>query len=349
MMDATTESSYLHWLAEDTPTAWWHDSADLDELAFAMKHRAIGATINPILVSKAIAAHPETWRQVSQSLASNADDERIEIMTKAAINKVAQKLHPIHEQTRGEHGYACAQVNPAKASDREAMMQMARRFHAWAPNIAVKLPVTAAGLDVLEECIADGITVTATVSYNVPQVIAVAQRNRKARGAARKAGKKPGACFAVIMIGRIDDYLRDIAADRQVDVSESDIRQAGLAITKRACSIYEQEHYEATLIVAALRGTYHMVELAGAKVIMSIHPTYQHLLLQPDIPRELRIDRAIPADVIERLSLLPEFVRSYEPDGMKPEDFAAFGLVQRTLTQFSLAGWLAIPSFDQAS
>ena len=41
---------------------------------------------------------------------------------------------------------------------------MAHRFTAWAPNIAVKLPATSAGLDVLEECIAEGITITATVS-----------------------------------------------------------------------------------------------------------------------------------------------------------------------------------------
>lgn len=145
------------------------------------------------------------------------------------------------------------------------------------------------------------------------------------------------------MIGRIDDYLRDIAADAKANVSESDIRQAGLAITKRAYAIYKEKHYEATLIVAALRGTYHMTELAGADIIMSIHPTYQHLLVQGDVPREIRIDQPVASDVIDRLSLLPEFLRSYEPDGMKAQDFAAFGLVQRTLTQFSLSGWLAVP------
>ena len=344
--NSTPQDSYLQWLANETATAWWHDSANLDELAFGMQHGAVGATINPILVSNAIKAHPEKWRQLSQSLASSGDDERIEEITKAVISEVAQRLQPIYERTGRVHGYACAQVDPAKAADRDAMIQMARRFHAWRPNIAVKLPVTAAGLDVLEDCIAEGITITATVSYTVPQVIAIAERNRKARERAKQAGQEPGTCFAVIMIGRLDDYLRDMATDRKADVSESDIRQAGLAVTKRAYSIYTENKYEATLIVAALRGTYHMVELAGADIIMSIHPTYQNMLLQPDFPRELRIDGPIAPDVIERLKTLPDFVRSYEPDGMKAEEFSAFGLVQRTLTQFSLAGWLAIPSLD---
>ena len=67
----------------------------------------------------------------------------------------------------------------------------------------------------------------------------------------------------------------NVAHDCRAGVGESDIRQAGLAVTKRACSIFKQRHYQPVLIVAALRGTYHMTELAGAEVIMSIAPPYQ--------------------------------------------------------------------------
>ena len=42
----------------------------------------------------------------------------------------------------------------------------------------------------------------------------------------------------------------------------------------------------------------------------------------------------MPADVIARLQTMPEFVRAYEPDGMKPADFVSFGATQRTLCQF---------------
>jgi transaldolase len=62
----------------------------------------------------------------------------------------------------------------------------------------------------------------------------------------------------------------------------------------------------------------------------------------PDLPREERIDKQVPADVIERLCSMPEFVRSYEPDGMNPNDFMAFGATQRTLGQFSEVGWKLI-------
>jgi transaldolase len=72
---------------------------------------------------------------------------------------------------------------------------------------------------------------------------------------------------------------------------------------------------------------------------MSIHPSYQELFLSPDLPREQRIDTPVATDVLDRLRELPEFVRSYEPDGMAPSVFVGFGATQRTLCQFSEMGW----------
>jgi transaldolase len=148
------------------------------------------------------------------------------------------------------------------------------------------------------------------------------------------------------MIGRLDDYLREIAHDGQAAVTESDIRQAGLAVTKRAYSIYRERGYEAVLLVAALRGTYHLTELAGADLVMSIAPAFQGPFVSQEFPREERIDREVPADVIARLGAMPEFVRAYEPGGMAPGEFVSYGLTQRTLSQFIEAGWRLIENFE---
>jgi transaldolase len=236
-------------------------------------------------------------------------------------------------------------VNPLRAGDRDCMLAMARRLHRWAPNIAVKLPATSAGIDVLEDCVAEGITVTATVSFTVPQAIAIAERHRAGTERAKAKGIAPGKCFAVIMIGRLDDFLREVAHDNQAPVSEDDIRQAGLAVTKRAYALYRERGYEAVLLVAALRGDYHLTELAGADLIMSIAPAFQEIFVTRDLPREERIDRPVPADAIERLSQMPEFVRAYEPDGMTPAEFMAFGATQRTLSQFCEVGWKLMESY----
>jgi transaldolase len=332
--------SYLLWLVRNTATTWWHDSADPDELARALAHGATGVTTNPVLTNQALRAHPDTWREALGSLPATLTlRERAEELTRRVVTRAAQAVWPQYERSGARLGYVCGQVDPRAAADREAMLAAARRYHAWAPNIAVKLPVTAAGLDVLEECTAEGITVTATVSFGVPQVLAAAERHRRGAARARNAGVTPGRCFAVIMIGRLDDYLADVARDRSAPLSEDDLRWAGLAVTKRAYTLYKEYKYEAVLLVAALRGVQHTVELAGADLIMSVHPRVQAKLLEPGVPREARIDAPVPADVVARLRTLPEFVRAYEPDGLAPQDFYVWGLTQRTLSQFVEAGW----------
>jgi transaldolase len=341
-----SDNSYLQWLVQETKTTWWHDSGDPVELDHALVHGASGVTTNPLLSYRAWAAKPDYFRPLLGTLPEGISaEEKADLLMRVVVQDAARKLEPIYHQWDGAQGYACAQVNPARAGDREAMLNMAHLHHAWAPNIAVKLPVNLAGLDVLEECVAEGITVTATVSFTVPQVLAIAERHRLGSERARKAGIRPGHCFAVIMIGRLDDYLLEVARDNRAPVSAADIQQAGLAVTKRAYNIYKERGYEAVLLVAALRGNYHMTELAGAELIMSIHPRNQAQLLQPGVSREQRIDRPVAAEVVDRLAKVPEFVRAYEPDGMKPEEFISYGVTQRTLSQFSEAGWMMLESF----
>jgi transaldolase len=333
--------TYLTWLIQNTPTVWWNDSADPVELQRALDRGAVGVTTNPFLSSVALDKNRAAWAtDIEPVLAKKLDPEmKAEELLQGIITRAAAMYRHHFERSGGKQGYVCAQVNPSRAGEREAMLTMARRFHAWAPNIAVKLPAVSAGLDVLEDCIAEGISVTATISFTVPQVIATAERCRAGRHRAENRGIKPGQCYSVIMIGRLDDYLREVALDNKEPVRESDIRQAGLAVTKRAYKIYRERNYEAVLMIAALRGSYHLTELAGAKLVMSIAPAPQEWFVAEDHPREERIAKEIALDVVARLSTMPEFTKAYEPDGMAPKDFISYGATQRTLCQYVDAGW----------
>ncbi len=339
--------TYLDWVIRHTRTAWWHDSADPAELQLGLDRGAVGVTTNPFLSSVALAKNRAAWAAaVDAVLAGNPGaGQKAEALMRTVVMLAAAMYQPHYDKSGGKTGYVCAQVNPSRAGDRDAMLAMARRFHGWAPNIAVKLPAVAAGLDVLEDCIAEGITTAATVSFTVPQVVAVAERCRAGRQRAKSNGIKPGECFAVIMIGRLDDYLREVAQDNKAPVAESDIRQAGLAVTKRAYKIYREREYEAVLLVAALRGSYHLTELAGAELLMSIAPAAQEWFIAGDYPREERITEEIPSEDLQRLCSLPEFVKAYEPDGMAVEEFISYGVTQRTLCQFVEAGWKLLEGF----
>lgn len=343
-----SDDTYLSWLIGNTKTSWWHDSAEAAELERGLDRGCVGVTTNPFLSNVAVVKDRGLWAgQIESVLAQKLHPEaKAEALMRVAVKQTAEKLMPQFEASGGERGLVCAQVNPVRAGDRECMQMLARRFHQWSPNIAVKLPATYAGLDVLEESIAEGITCTATVSFTVPQVIAVAERHRRGIERARQNGVTPGRCFAVIMIGRLDDFLREVAHDNKAHVSEADIQNSGLAVTKRAYEMYRERGYEAVLLVAALRGSYHLTELAGADLVMSVAPAFQEIFVTRDFPREERIDRSVPADVIDRLRTMPEFVRAYEPDGMAEEEFVSFGATQRTLSQFCESGWKLLETFQ---
>lgn len=333
--------TYLNWIVEKTKTSWWNDSADPAELQLALDRGAVGVTTNPFLSSVAFFKNREKWADEIDAVLSRrlGAEQQAEALMRLVVTRAAAMYHSIFDKTNGAAGFVCAQVNPARAGERDSMMAMARRFHSWAPNIAVKLPAVSAGLDVLEDCIAEGISVTATVSFTVPQVVAAAERCRAGRRRAIQNGIRPGKCYAVIMIGRLDDYLREVALDNKAPVSESDIRQAGLAATKRAYKIYQERGYEAVLMIAALRGSYHLTELAGAGVVMSMIPAAQQWFVEENFSREEGIGKEIAPDVIERLSIMPEFGKAYEPDGMTPSDFISYGATQRTLCQYIESGW----------
>ncbi len=339
--------NYLQWLVRNTATGWWHDSADPDEVRQSIFSGASGVTTNPILTAATLEATPDKWRAMLDRMPKTAaPGERAEYLLRNVAVHAAAVFEPVYDKTKGKAGYVCAQVHPSLAGSREIMAEQARRFCRWAPNISVKLPATSAGLDVLEDCVAEGICVTATVSFTVSQVLAVAQRHRLGAERARLAGKKPGVCFPVIMIGRIDDYLREVADDNQVEVQESDIRQAGLAIVKRAYQLCREHNYNVTLIVAALRGAYHMAELVGGELVVSIHPKIQEMLLAPAMPRVLnKISEPVPDAVIRRLGAMPEFKKAYEPDGLSPEEFVAYGATQRTLSQFVASGLVRLEGY----
>jgi transaldolase len=270
---------------------------------------------------------------------------KAESLMRIAVTHAAGKLQPVHDRTSGESGWVCAQVDPALAADRAGMVEMGRRFAAWAPNVAVKLPVTAAGLGALERLCAEGITVTATVSFSVAQAMAVAEAHLRAAGG-RGAGRRAGKCFAVLMIGRLDDYLRDVFRDADAGVPEADIQLAGLAVAKRACVLYRERGFPAKVMVAAFRQARQVAELCGADAVLSIHPKYQKSLLAEPLPRRELINEEIDDGVMRRLSGQGEFLRAFDAGGLPVREFLSYGLTQRTLTQFTESGWKLLEAFD---
>lgn len=334
---------YLRWLAENTKSSWWHDSADPQELDEALRNGAVGVTTNPFLIQSTLNRNPEKWGKVYENCPSElAGDVRAEKLLSLTVAELASQIKPIYDETNGQQGYACAQTNPLNQGDAEAMLEQARRYARIAPNVSIKLPACAAGLKAMEQCVAEGMCTTVTASFTVAQALAIGEHYERGVKKAEENGISPKPCFAVLMIGRLDDYIRDVAHDTGADVTEADIRLSGIAVAKRAYKLFGERNYKATIMPAGMRGAYHVTELAGADMVFSTAPKIQSMLEEVKEPFGVGIDCPVDEETLARLLTIREFRRAYAVDGMDESEFLTYGATQRTLSQFVEVGWSCI-------
>lgn len=339
--------NYLEWINQCTPTRWWHDSGNPDEIELALKRGATGVTTNPVLTFRSFQSQPDFWNPKVLALGDDFPtlEAHAEALLKLVATYAADKVRDIYEKTNGADGYALGQLNPGRAGDAEGMLAQARRVHSWAPNIAVKLPATAAGIEVIEHLAEEGIPICATINVSVAQAIAVAEAYARGKEKAIANGVKPPLCIVVQQVGRLDDYLRDVAQDMKLGLDESVITMAGLAVAKRSYHILQEMKSDAIIMPAGLRGAYHLTEMAGGRLLYTINTRVQDMILEADPPQVEKINEPIPAEALSQLQRIPEFVRAYEPDGMKPSEFITYGVTQKLLSQFMETGWSPLETY----
>ena len=171
--------SPLHEMTQTTPTCLWNDSATLSELTYSIEHGGVGATCNPVIVLDALKKEAHLWNDRIRALAVEmpaATEEEIGWRLVEEISaKRSELLRPAFEQYRGRNGRLSIQTDPHYYRDTAALLQQAVRFDALAPNMIVKIPATRAGISAIEEATYRGISINATVSFALPQCIAVAE------------------------------------------------------------------------------------------------------------------------------------------------------------------------------
>ncbi|MBM4085479.1 MAG: transaldolase [Planctomycetes bacterium] len=319
------------------PNEFWNDSCWPDELRRALSQGATGATSNPPLMWKAIQqGDAADWRRVlDDGRPATAEAAAWTLMRHLAV-VCAQALQPLWDQSQGKMGLLSVQVDPRRHADPDFMVNQAVEINRLAPNLSIKIPVTQAGLTAIEELAARGVTTTATVSFTVPQVVRVAETFRRGLVRARAGhANRPVQCFAVLMAGRLDDHLRDVAKEKGLDVGEKALTSAGVAVVKKASRLFRDRGYESRLLVGAMRGPYHITEFMGADIVLTTPLNLHEVFAGAGGRFPARIDEPVSSDIVQELSdKLPDFVRAYEEDGMAPDEFAGFGSTAKTLSQF---------------
>jgi transaldolase len=181
------------------------------------------------------------------------------------------------------------------------------------------------------------VSINATVSFTVPQALAVADAVERGLDRLAEAGGDPSLLSPVctIMVGRLDDWMEVLAARDELAVTPGSTSWAGIACFKRAVGLYRERGYRTRLLAAAFRSHRHWSELIGGDVILTIPAKWQRTINGSEIEVRARIDDPVPAEALEELQrLFPDFRRAFEPDGLEPGEFDEFGPTVRTLRAF---------------
>lgn len=166
------------------------------------------------------------------------------------------------------------------ATDFDTMLAEGRYLSTLAPNIAVKVPLTPAGLKVCKILSRDGTMVNVTLCFSAAQALLVA---------------KAGATFVSPFVGRLDD-----------------IGQSGMDLIAEIAQIYAMyDQFDTQILVASVRNPTHVIEAAklGADVATMppsiIRQLFQHPLTDKGLAQFVA-DWAKTGQTIPRLEREPE-------------------------------------------
>jgi len=347
MTRTTTDTTYkspLHEMTQTTPTCLWNDSASIQELTYSIEHGAVGATCNPVIVLGVLKKEMASWKNRIRALIDElpkATEEEIgwQLVREISINAAAL-LKPVFDENRGRNGRLSIQTDPRFYRDTEAIVRQAEEFDRLAPNMIVKIPVTRAGLPAIEEATYRGISINATVSFTLPQCIAVAEAVERGLVRREREGKDIAAMGPVctIMVGRLDDWLKIVCEKENITIDPGYLEWAGVAVFKKAYRIFQERGYRIRLLSAAFRNHMHWSELIGGEVVISPPYAWQKRFNASHIEVSPRMDREVPSQIVEGLTKhFADFRRAYTEGGLSIVEFDSFGPTRRTLRQFIAA------------
>jgi transaldolase len=331
-------------MTRETPTRLWNDSATPAELSAAIGWGAVGATCNPVIALAALKSDLPRWQQRIRAYADEyptaSESEIGWAMVKELSVEAADLLTDAFAEHRGRNGRLSVQTDPRLYRDSAALAAQAVEFDALAPNVIVKIPATEVGVRAMEEATYRGVSINATVSFTVPQAVAVAEAIERGLQRREAEGHDVSAMGSVctIMVGRLDDWLKTVAARDVVTVDPGVLEWAGVAVFKRAYEIFQERGFRTRLLSAAFRNHMHWSQLVGGDVVISPPFEWQVRLNASGIAPLPRIDEPVAADVLDTLyEKFPEFRRAYDADGMAIGEFEGFGATRKTLRQFLVA------------
>jgi transaldolase len=227
--------SKLHELNAAGQSVWLdfisRDIIDSGELSDLVADGIRGLTSNPTIFQKAFAegtVYDEAIKNILSDQPGLAPDRLFEHLAVEDIRNAADALWPVYETSDRNDGYVSLEVSPELAHNTEGTIADALRLWKWVdrPNLMIKIPATPEGIPAIEESIAAGLNINATLMFSLADYEAVA--NAYLRGLDRAADPARVASVASFFVSRVDT-----AVDKALD----EIASAGAETLKGTIAV----------------------------------------------------------------------------------------------------------------
>ena len=221
-----------------------------------------GVTSNPAIFFKAISESPYYRDDVVRLKAATAPkpapaEPLYEALVIPDIQAACDLMRPEYDRTNGRDGYVSLEVSPALAHDTAGTIAAGLRLKAAVQrkNLLIKVPATPAGLQAIEELIAQGCSVNVTLMFSLAHVNGVAQAYLRGLQRLVDAGgdPRPVKSVASLFLSRVDTLV-----DKQLDTAGGAALalrgKAGVSLAKLAYQAYQNTFKSAAFAKLAALG-----------------------------------------------------------------------------------------------
>lgn len=188
-----------------------------------------GMTSNPTIFDKAISSSSDYDKKIEElGRSGKSIFEIYDDLTVRDVREAADIFKPVYEKTSGLDGYVSLEINPKLALKSKESIEEGRRLYkkVHRPNVMFKVPATEAGLEVIEELLAEGMNINATLIFSLEQYRQTSQAFIK--GLARLSAKwndlKRVHSVASIFVSRVDTAADKMIEERLAHEKDKGIR-----------------------------------------------------------------------------------------------------------------------------
>jgi transaldolase len=140
------------------------------ELARWVDRGVRGITSNPTIFQKAISNSPLYDDEFSDLMSGGTSvDDAYWALVSSDIEGALAVLRPVYDESDGVDGFVSLEVAPELARDRDGTIASARELHERIdePNLFVKIPATAEGVDAIRQMISEGRNINVTLIFGI--------------------------------------------------------------------------------------------------------------------------------------------------------------------------------------